>query len=441
MCHYIFNICFAGTNLDDHPHNDLRKAFDFLLARPGPGHIEINMARVLLEYLWYPVAANVAKALGFRTPRALEVVKKGTDHHRSKQIISVLLHSLASELLLPYVRQSENPTADDYFRWLHSVENSGYIFYFHMTFTCLFSFQLYIEGTRKNHSTAMMAARTAFTPLFYGKAHPKYQELLLRDQVMRVQAPPEIKEYLHNTEAFTHGDILSGQGADFVKEENIRATKSFLPPGIISKETWVRICRKTDKYKKIREDLLSASHIGSGKSARRYRRHDLEVTMTRCMIREQALFVNPSVVGPPMSVSGEELDASVENVRELTRSNYHEYKQEVAKYNEFKRIKLVPVCLTQEERQKSNNIKMKTKEQILEEVTILVSTMVDETVKEMYEDQCKHLKSKYEKNKSSVKKDDCLALYDDAFESIQSQYANATNDQDATQNDDLDYID
>ena len=45
--------------------------------RPGPGHIELNMACLLLEYLWLPVIKDVAKSLGFGTSRALDLVRRG----------------------------------------------------------------------------------------------------------------------------------------------------------------------------------------------------------------------------------------------------------------------------------------------------------------------------------------------------------------------------
>ena len=61
--------------------------------RLGKGHIEINFARALLDVLWHPVASEVAKMLGFHG-----VVRKGVDHHRSKQILHIV-EGLTLELL------------------------------------------------------------------------------------------------------------------------------------------------------------------------------------------------------------------------------------------------------------------------------------------------------------------------------------------------------
>ena len=80
--------------------------FSKFLFRPGPGHIELNMARLLLEFLWDPVCKDVAKRLGFKTPRALDVVKRGVDHHRSRQILGIVFEALWHELVVLFVRAS-----------------------------------------------------------------------------------------------------------------------------------------------------------------------------------------------------------------------------------------------------------------------------------------------------------------------------------------------
>ena len=76
-----------------------------LLLLPGPGHMELNVARILLKLLWHPLTSQLASLLGFRTPRAKDVVREGIDHHRTRQILSVCLEALSKELVLPYVRE------------------------------------------------------------------------------------------------------------------------------------------------------------------------------------------------------------------------------------------------------------------------------------------------------------------------------------------------
>ena len=91
----------------------------------------------------------------------------------------------------------------------------------------------------------MMAARTAFAPLFYGSRHPKYQRLHLRDMIQRMLYPSELATYLQKHESFSpSGKQNKAQGADFIHEEvPNRLVKSFLPPGMPTEDIWRNICR------------------------------------------------------------------------------------------------------------------------------------------------------------------------------------------------------
>ena len=57
VCKEIIDASEEGINLHPHPH--WTKHFSDILLCPGPGHIEINMARVLLDYLWVPLIEDV----------------------------------------------------------------------------------------------------------------------------------------------------------------------------------------------------------------------------------------------------------------------------------------------------------------------------------------------------------------------------------------------
>ena len=152
---------------------------------PGLGHIELNEGRLLLKLLWQPLLSRFASLLGFRTPRAKEVVKEGIDHHRTRQILSVAMEAMAKELLLPFVRysisKSQKPTAAKYQEWFKAVKDQSYLFWYHITFSYLLSFHLLTEAVRKNHSERIMAALIQFVPLFFTFHHPKYQQLHMRD--------------------------------------------------------------------------------------------------------------------------------------------------------------------------------------------------------------------------------------------------------------------
>ena len=219
------------------------------------------MARLLLEYLWSPVIKDVAKSLGFRTPRALDVVRRGMDHHRSHHILTIVFEALSQELLNLFVRaclhEGTNVSDVKFFAWLSEVENSTYLFLLHMNFTFLLSIHLYTAAIRKNNSSIIMASCTAFAPLFYGKSHGKYQELLLRDMCMRVNMPQEVRLYVESTESFSlTGSGTNGQGADFLQEEANREVKSLLPSGAVTQDTWLKVNNTTELVKDMKERLV-----------------------------------------------------------------------------------------------------------------------------------------------------------------------------------------
>ena len=123
---------------------------DDVLLLPGPGHIELNSARLLLKFLWQPLFSTLASLLGFRTPKAKEVMKAGIDHHRSRQILFITLEALTKELLFPYVhhsiRSDQSPMNEAFESWLENVKDQSYLFYFHITFSYLLAFQLFTEA-------------------------------------------------------------------------------------------------------------------------------------------------------------------------------------------------------------------------------------------------------------------------------------------------------
>ena len=89
-----------------------------LLLLPGPGHMELNVARILLKLLWHPLISQLASLLGFRTPRAKDFVREGIDHHRTTQILSVCLVALSKELVLPdvckWIRNEKEVSVEGY---------------------------------------------------------------------------------------------------------------------------------------------------------------------------------------------------------------------------------------------------------------------------------------------------------------------------------------
>ncbi len=258
------DVTFEKHSTDCHPGEEptFTRAFEFIIPRPGPGHIEMNIAKILMDVGWLPIISHFCHLLGFRSPKAQLVVKTGTNHHRSRSILSCVLHSMASELLLPYVKlcqtQGRVGNSQEFFTWISSdVNDPVYMFLFDFTFTYLLAFHLYNEATRKSHHERMLAARVAFAPLFYVRRRPIYQELHLRDLVQIVSWPAELWQYLEHFPSFSVTGLPNrAQGADFIQEEQNKVIKSFLPPGMPSGDTWTKVCRKVDRLRAMRNVCL-----------------------------------------------------------------------------------------------------------------------------------------------------------------------------------------
>lgn len=363
------------------------RPFPNLVVRPGPGHIEMNMARKLLSFLWVPFMKTIALELGFRTEKAQRVFRCGVDHHRSRQVLESCLEALSKELVLPFIRHSiqndEEPTAIGYNKWYECfVENQNYAFLFHVTFSYLLSFHLYNEAVRKNNSENIMAARTTFAPLFYIGHHPKYQLLLTRDLVERVNYDEPVKTYVRNTESFTaSGDTKKGQGGDFIHEEVNKKVKSFLPPtGIPTQDTWKNIIRKCKKLEEMKKHVLASSGFSDEKQKKRPKKFDHEVTMIRKQFRERLSYVKGQE--NLRSLSGDELDKSLCDFTFTAKQNYIDYKESLSKTRMYGMTKLSPVFVTTHDREEYEKIENKTVDEIKQKIKEIIESMPnkDETI-------------------------------------------------------------
>ncbi len=106
----IYTCSACGTEIDTkasfqehvsecHPdiEGSFKRVFDCIIPKPGPGHIEINMAKVLLDVGWIPVISRFCNLLGFRSSKAQLVVKTGSNHHRRRSILYCVLQGMTSE--------------------------------------------------------------------------------------------------------------------------------------------------------------------------------------------------------------------------------------------------------------------------------------------------------------------------------------------------------
>ena len=289
-----------------------------------------------------------------------------------------------------------------------------------MTFTALLAFQLYNAAVRKNGSRLMMAARSSLAPLFYGRPHGKYQELLLRDSCLRSMMPDTLKAHVEDTESFSKsGSDITGQGADFLQEEANREVKSFLPFGPTTAETWVKVSNSADFLKNLKKQILEVSLIDTSDGDRKYAKHQCEVTKVRKMVRKSGLFSKPFECSKAQSVSGVELDSQLGSFKKQLGDNYFKYKHNVAISGDYVTQKLPFVCITVEERAKIDSVEIKTKAEIINLCDSNINSMPNLEAPATYMAALERLKAK------NAKKDCILALHYEVLLSLEQQTAEA----------------
>ena len=384
----------------------------------------MNMARKLLSFAWEPIIKHVAYCLGFRTPNALRVFKNGVDHHRTLQVMESMFEALLKELLVPYVRDcmlsdpTKEPTAEEYFKWYNeSVTNEKYAYIFNLTFYYLLSFQMFHEGVRKNNSNVMMAGRTVFAPLFFVGHHPKYQHLLLRDMVERVNYPAPVKEYMVMTESHTaSGNRNGGQGGDFIHEELNRSIKSYLQGcGIPTKDNWLNIIRKAEKLSLLKDRFLKETNVDASSGKKKPKKFEHEVTMIRKQLRVSRYLEKYDEVESLETINGECLDEDLCDFIFLAEKNYKEYKAELIKEGTYGTLKLEPIFITDAERKEFAKIENKRIDEIIDETLKLLECMKkNDTVVEV---------TKRLKRKTKMKKHQYIDLFYEVAKELETQNA------------------
>ncbi|XP_062577384.1 uncharacterized protein LOC134239238 [Saccostrea cucullata] len=152
-----------------------------LLILPGLGHFEINMCKALIKLVWQALGVDLAKLLGYRSPKALQACLDGNDHHKAMQFLEILLLGTGDELLYPYVKdcfeKETVPSTNGYFTWCKNVVDPNYKFIMECIFTYALAVYLFRAGVRRNNSDAIMASRIKFCPLYFGVSKTNYQQI------------------------------------------------------------------------------------------------------------------------------------------------------------------------------------------------------------------------------------------------------------------------
>ncbi|XP_062620908.1 uncharacterized protein LOC134282522 [Saccostrea cucullata] len=187
--------------IKDNPH------LQDLLLQPGLGHVEINMSKAVIKLLWQVIGLDLAKLLGYRSPKALQSCLDANDHHKAMQFIEILLFGTGDELLFPYVFHCSEremvPSGKGFFDWCKEVKDPNYMFLLESIFTYALAVYMFRAGIRRNNSDVIMASRLKFFPLYFGVSKTNYQQIELLDIIMRVCAPTEVLQFIQEHESFS----------------------------------------------------------------------------------------------------------------------------------------------------------------------------------------------------------------------------------------------
>ena len=143
---------------------DPEREFDWIILLPGLFHLEMNAARALFELCWDPFLKEIVKVLSFTSPRAQEFVKKGSDHHKTWEIVEYLYVAVTDELLVPYIdfchTNSIKPSVFGYWEdYDPNIKDPNYCFLQQVTLTFLHSLILFRDDVCKGNSSAVQAAK------------------------------------------------------------------------------------------------------------------------------------------------------------------------------------------------------------------------------------------------------------------------------------------
>ncbi|XP_061171013.1 uncharacterized protein LOC133201813 [Saccostrea echinata] len=192
--------------IKDNPH------LQDILLQPGLGHVEINMSKAVIKLLWQVIGVDLAKLLGYRSPKALQSCLDANDHHKAMQFIEILLFGTGDELLYPYVyhcsEREMEPSGKGFFAWCKEVKDPNYMFLLESIFTYALAVYLFRAGIRRNNSNVIMASRLKFSPLYFGVSKTNYQQIELLDIIMRVCAPTEVLKFIQEHESFTRKNCM-----------------------------------------------------------------------------------------------------------------------------------------------------------------------------------------------------------------------------------------
>jgi hypothetical protein len=349
-----------ASHCSDVHHGDdsfLDREFDWVVLRIGHGHFEMNMKKAFMELNFEPFMADIAKELGFKSANAQRYVKTCSDNHKTWDLVCIARDAFADELLCPYVQKClklhEPCTVNGYFGFaMDGIQNPNYKFIYEQIFVYLQAIVNFRVGLRENKHHLVTAGKEKFSPLWFSRNHPKYQQIHVCDTHDRYCYGDDVKRLVTANESFSvTGNPDSGEGLDFVLENVNKKVKAILANGVPNADDWMLAFRNYHELEKIRASTLSrmgVSDPNSSGTSSRHRGYDEEIRKCRCLIRKSKILSDPHSSCALQSLSGKLLKDNLLDITTTGQKNKQAYTNSLKK-GKCKPSNLLYVIVTDDE--------------------------------------------------------------------------------------------
>ena len=369
------------------------KEFDWVLLRPGLGHIEMNMVKSYVELTWDIFWREMIICFNFRSETAQQYAKKVSDHHKGWTLCRIARLSIASELVVPFVRAEKKKETPDFsvaafFKFVMNAQDVNYTFMADLLFELLDAIFMFRVGVRCGIPDFTEAAQAKFAKVWSGRHHPLYRELEMASSVQQLRMPSELQEFVLTTESLNlSGSAGTGEGADFRLEEVNRQVQQWLP-NVPSASDWKRACTNFDQLGKFRDQVFKQMNINDPKlrqGIRTPQNIDDEVKAFRARLRETSYLLSPNIAKQHTSMTGAALDHDLKDFWDVARERRAKYVDIFLEYEVSAALnkpspptyKEFPVFITEEERRKYTAIENLTIADIKGLVELNLQTVVD----------------------------------------------------------------
>ncbi len=411
------NKSFMAEEFDVHCSNDHRgqeevpffREFDWVNLKVGEGHRELNLMKAFVELNWEICFKELAQLMGWQSENALQNAKKCTDTHKTWQMILVFYIGTLEELLVNYVRislsKNEEPSVKGFLSWAKKCEDPNYGFMFEDVLRYAQGIINFRMGIRRNNHMLIRSAIFVTKELFHGRNHPRYQELELWDTFRDLVMPKKLLEFSNKYMSISKsGNRSTGQGFDFLLEEDNREIKKWIKRVLPTDKVWTTAVRNKTKLEHMKERLVDKLGV---KTLSHESRSTFDLTEAiaewRLHLRKTGYLSTNEVLHK--SISGEMLDPGLQM-----------FTQEAQRKRNYRILKLLlkqdlpddpsishPVYITPTENEHKNSLQNQTVKTL--------GGMILDLIQQLREDQRDHYFERFKREVLDKKKEKHINFY------------------------------